>query len=177
MRPTYLIYSLFLLLTACIVQPNLSDVQGKVVPKGFTCSVAPSEAYSPGYVYRVDSSGAELLVSDLSTEVPTFSYGVVLPSYDASLSRDAGLKFSLLGGSGTNEASLGATGSSSSRVSFQDGRLVLMTDTATDALLTRLSSELTPKTGSRYYVVRDAIRASGIDLRIVHRQHPWNSLA
>lgn len=144
-----------------------ADVGRNVVPSGFFCTATPSQAYGPGYVYRLDGSGSELLVADLGNSATTFVYGVVLPTYDATVDRSAGLEISLLApGTAAPSGAASAASSSTSRVAFTDGRYVLMNDAGVDGLVARINAEIVPKTGSRYFLVRDTIQARSMDLRI-----------
>lgn len=153
--------------SGCSTEPSIANDTKSVVPTGFICSPTPSEAFSPGFVYRVDATGSELLVNDLSAKAPTFAFAAVLPSYDATLARGASLNISLLSGSGgLPSAEASSSGTKTSHVAFGDGQFVLMQDAGIDALTKVILADLTPKAGSRYYVVRDTIRAKRIDIKI-----------
>lgn len=153
--------------SGCTTEPNIGTATKSVVPTGFVCSATPSEAFSPGFVYRVDAAGSELLVNDLSAKAPIFAFAAVLPNYDAKLTRGASLNISLASGSGgPTSAEASASGTKTSHVAFGDGQFVLMQDAGIDALTKEVLADLTPKAGSRYYVVRDTIRAKRIDIKI-----------
>lgn len=82
----------------------------------------PSEAFSPGFVYRVDATGSELLVNDLSAKAPTFAFAAVLPNYDATLAREVSLNIYLVSGSGgLPSAEESSSGTKTSHVAFGDG--------------------------------------------------------
>ena len=151
----------------CSTEPNIGNATKSVVPAGFICSATPSEAFSPGFVYRVDATGSELLVNDLSARAPIFAFAAVLPNYDATLTRGASLNISLVSGSGgLPSAEASSSGTRTSHVAFGDGQFVLMQDAGIDALTKEVLADLMPKAGSRYYVVRDTIRAKRIDIKI-----------
>lgn len=153
---------------ACTQLDSLDDPASKLVPNGYYCTTTPSEAYSPGYVYRVDQGGAEFLVDVLSDQANTFSFRAALGTYKANVSRGADLDISLLedaplpGASATTSASASRVSS----VSFSDGRFVLMNDAGFRAIAQLALDSLQPEAGSTYFVVRDSIQAKGIDISL-----------
>jgi hypothetical protein len=169
MKHLALLFTSACLLSGCVgrdIGGDLPKDVGKVVPSDFFCSATPSEAYGPGFVYRVDQLGSEFLVVDLSSFAKTFKYSAVSPVYEASFSRSGGMIFNLLGTPSTASADVNSVNSGTSRVAFSSGSYVLMSDETFDALLAQIEMQVTPKIGSRYFVVRDTIQASGIDIVI-----------
>ena len=149
--------------------PTVSDVTSSAeFVRGYVCTAAPSEAFSPGFVYRVDENGDQLLVKLLMDQAETFKFRAALGTYTANLTRAGGLSFSLDSqidsvSGGVNAA---ATSTNSSKVAFSDGQYVLMTDDGVAKLATAATKDITPVPGSRYFVVRDVIQAKGIDISI-----------
>ncbi|MBO9448553.1 hypothetical protein [Ruegeria sp. R14_0] len=140
------------------------------IPKGFLCSVTPSTAYSPGYVFRIDASGAEYLVLDGRDNVETIEDVAALGTYSASVTRSAAFGLSLLADAGpvASGAGVDASGGSSSgtTMKFSDGMIVQMEDRQEKAYLDAVQDEIRARPGSRYYFVRDAIQAKGVDIRL-----------
>jgi len=157
--------SLPFVVSSCV--PTLVGLPGDhVVPAGFVCTATPSEAYGPGYVFRVDQTGAELLVSDLGAIAQTHVFAAALPVYDATVSRSVGLSFDLkIPNPAISNAEASAAAATTSHASFGQGRFVLMTDAGVASLLSEINGQVFPKPGSRYFVVRDTVQAKTVDLR------------
>lgn len=167
MKSRVLVYAA-LALSACGNNGStLSAPRSAFLPNGYLCSSTPSTAFSPGFIYRLDSAGGRLLVADLSNEAVTYNYRAALGTYDASLTSSSGLEFAL---SPTASIAVGAnvsTGSSSkSKLTFRNGRFALMTDSDEEKLIESLSGRVSTRPGSRYFLVRDAIQATGIDIQL-----------
>lgn len=134
------------------------------VPKGFLCSTSPSEAYSPGFVYRVDEAGISSMVVDLSAKAKTSVFNAALASYDASVVTGGGLSFALA--ESTVSGSASASSSRTSRAFFSQGNFALMADADEEALIAEIRSRITPRADNRYFLVRDAIQAKGIEISL-----------
>lgn len=138
------------------------------VPSGYVCSLSPSAAYAPGYLYRVDGSGAELLVRDLRQQARTSTYQAALGTYDATVTRGGGLNFQLLRpiSSVGGGADLSGSRTQTTKVSFADGQYSLMTDDDAAAIVEAAGGEFVPRSDSRYFIVRDAIQARGVEIKL-----------
>lgn len=134
------------------------------VPKGFLCSTSPSEAYSPGFVYRVDEAGISSMVVDLTAEARTSIFKAALASYEASAVTGGELSFALVESPVGGSAS--ASSSRTSKAVFSQGNFVFMSDFDEEALIASIRSRITPRAGSRYFMVRDAIQAKGIEISL-----------
>ncbi len=155
-------------LSACTTRDDLNDVSSQLVPTGYYCSTTPSEAYSPGYVYRVDKTGAELLVDQFSQQAETFSFKAALGSYIAEVSRSAGLNFSLLElpDAATADAEAKLAASKVSKVAFKNGQFELMNDAGFRAVADLAGETIEPVSGSEYFLVRDSIQAKGVEIKL-----------
>lgn len=157
-----------LVLSAC-VNSGLTPVASRsaFLPNGYLCSSTPSTAFSPGFVYRLDSAGERLLVADLSSEAVTYIYRAALGTYDAALTSSGGLEFAL-GPRATVAArsEISAGSSSKSKLTFRNGRFALMTDSDEEQLVESLLGRISERPGSRYFLVRDAIQATGMDIQL-----------
>ncbi|MGS4948117.1 hypothetical protein ACVDG3_21845 [Meridianimarinicoccus sp. RP-17] len=140
----------------------------RLVPNGYYCTTTPSEAYSPGYVYRIDGGGAEFLVDVLSDQAETFSFRAALGTYKANVSRGVDLDISLLDDSAVPGASatISAGTTNVSSVSFSDGKFILMNDAGFRTIAQLALDGLQPEAESTYFVVRDSIQAKGIDISL-----------
>lgn len=146
--------------------PGRTHITREQVPIGYTCSASPSTAYSPGYVFRIDPSGASLLVMDAREQAQTNVYPAAIGSYNATLTSGAGLTFSLSQASGSAKADANRNSSETTNVSFDNGQYVLMNDRNEATLIATIIDEIEPRSGSRYFMVRDAIQATGVDITL-----------
>lgn len=158
----------FVFLAAC--QPSeLPHPEAPFVPRGFGCRLLPSQAYSPGFIFRVDESGAEWLTEDLSLETNPKRYAAATGEYVASVKSGLDIQVALTNPLGTiNSVGVLATASSGTNttIAFSDASLLLLTDQQTQTLLSYATQKISPSSGSRYYVVRDALQAKGIDIKL-----------
>lgn len=140
----------------------------EAITRGFVCTTTPTEAYSPGYVFRVDRAGSQLLVNPLSDQAEVFRSKTLFGTYSATVGRGAGLKFALdtavEGMSGS--ADVGASSTQTTNVTFTDGDLVQMTDAGVQKITEVATADLVPIAGSSYFVVRDSIQAKGFDITL-----------
>ena len=154
---------ILLLLSGCVNEP-LTVPSNQIVPAGFVCDLSPSEAYSPGYVYRLDKAGARWLTEDFSPSTKPRQYSAIFGSYNAEVTYKAGIVANLLSPVGSVEAGVGS--SRVSKVTFSNAAFLMLTDVQEEELLSTADRVIKPRTGSRYFVVRDAIRARGIDIEL-----------
>lgn len=134
------------------------------VPKGFLCSASPSEAYSPGFVYRVDNAGISSMVMDLSAEAKTSLFKAALASYEASAVTGGDLSVALSESPVNGSASVSS--SRTSKTVFSEGNFAFMSDSDEEALIDEIRSRVTPRADNRYFLVRDAIQAKGIEISL-----------
>jgi hypothetical protein len=161
-------FGAFVFLTAC--QPVvLPPPEAPFVPRGFGCRLLPSQAYSPGFIFRVDESGAEWLTEDLSLETNPKRYTAATGEYIASVKSGLDIQIALthpLGSLNSAGVSVTASSGTNTTVAFTDASLLLLTDQQTQALLSYATQNINPSSGSRYYIVRDALQAKGIDIKL-----------
>lgn len=157
-----------LLLSGCITGEQFGDEKPSMplVSDGYRCTTTPSTAYSPGYVFRIDSSGSSFLVQDAREQAETVVYAAALGSYDASLSSSGSLDFSILGADSPFKANVGTSSTATSKVTFRNGQFVVMSDASEAALKAKVIGSITPRSGSQYFIVRDSIQANGIEINI-----------
>lgn len=150
--------------------PGISVPSGgdDAITRGFVCTTTPTAAYSPGYVFRRDESGSQLLVDMLSDQAKVYRAKTLFGTYTANLARSAGLKFTLDTAIEDISASgdLGASSGQTTKVSFTDGELVQMTDRGVNEIIRTATADLVPVSGSTYFVVRDSIQAKAFDITL-----------
>jgi len=138
------------------------------VPTGFKCRLSPSGAYSPGYLYREDENGVEWLTEDFSPTTSPRRYLAALGTYKATINREANIVANLIEPlgplSGAPAPSL--TSDRGSTITFNDGALLLLSDAQEQELLRTAETAITPRPGSRYFVVRDAIETRSVEIHL-----------
>lgn len=153
------------------IDPVLPDISQGIpfVPRGFSCVLLPSQAYSPGYVYRVDADGSEWLSEDFAARTKPNRYAAATGEYVADISSGADLTINLLqpiGAVASAGISASSINGSKSTVGFDSASLLLLSDSQAAEILKFATDNLRPVDGSRYFVVRDAIQARGININL-----------
>lgn len=153
-------------LTGCVGTPETESLtlRSQPVPAGYTCSVSPSTAYAPGYVFRINESGASFLVMDARNRAETAEYSAALGSYNATLTSASSLSFALAPGGTSAEGNTSQSRSNTTKMSFKNGSFVLMDDQNETALLSIISGEIDRRPNNQYFMVRDAIQANGVQI-------------
>jgi hypothetical protein len=177
-----------LLLTGCANSPvgpetalaslvtNSTDTTTKVnnafipgLPPGYQCPLIPNGFDPVGSIYRIDSKGTYFRVKDFSGDeivvnqrrsVPIANY-VLSDEQIASMSLSATLMKSVLPG-----LSATASGDTNSKVSVgitvKNIQGEVIDDQMADYVIAWFRRHITPRPGSRYYLVREAIKAGSV---------------
>ena len=136
------------------------------VPPGFLCTTSPSTAYGPGYIFRIDESGSAFLVTDARDRAVVSNYQAALGTYKASLATGGGLSFALSSIGAPKSGEAGASSTQSTTMAFRDGRFAFMGDADESQFIQETRGQISVRPGSRYFFVRDAVQARGIEIRI-----------
>ena len=142
------------------------------VPQGFQCPLVPNGMDPPGSIYRLDSKGTYWRVKDYSTDpaiasIPNFRRQVKIANYaltDRQLA-SAGLSYEVLKAA---LPGLSANGGADFKkqlavnVLVEDIQAELIDDMVADKILERFQAEVKPQPGSRYFLVREAVKAGAV---------------
>lgn len=169
MKATYVMLVVVPVLLGCNTGGPLPPVVvpgGDDITRGFVCTTAPTAAFSPGYVFRVNEAGSRLLVNPLEDQAQVFRYLTLFGTYSATLGRGAGLKFTIDDAVVSGTGDIGGSSGQTTKVTFTDGELVQMTDAGVKLIADAAMADLDPVAGSTYFVVRDSIQAKGVDITL-----------
>ena len=142
------------------------------VPKGYQCPLVPNGLDPAGSIYRLDKSGTYYRVKDFSTdsaimamdgyrkEVPISNY--VLSDTQAS---SVGLSFNLL-----EKVLPGLTSSGSADfkkkmsvdITVENIVAEVIDDTVDDHIVGWFRANITPRRGSKYFLVRETVKAGSV---------------
>lgn len=142
------------------------------VPPGYHCPLVPNGFDPPGSIYRLDKAGTYWRVKDYSSDpaiasIPNFRREVKVANYalsDRQLA-SAGLSYEVLKRA---LPGLTATGSTDFKkqvavnVLVEDIKAELIDDIVADKILERFKAEVKPQPGSRYFLVREAVKAGAV---------------
>lgn len=142
------------------------------VPQGFQCPLVPNGFDPAGSIYRLDKSGTYYRVKDYSADPAITAAGsikrdVKIANYvlsDKQLS-SAGMQLEVLknalpgltaqgGGDYKKEIAVNIT--------VEDMMGEVIDDVAADKILERFKAEVKPQPGSKYYLVRETVRAGAV---------------
>ncbi|MDX2309640.1 MAG: hypothetical protein NW216_15490 [Hyphomicrobium sp.] len=156
------------------VTQKVAETPGFVpgVPQGFQCPLVPNGMDPPGSIYRLDSKGTYWRVKDYSTDpaiaaIPNFRRQVKVANYalsDRQLA-SAGLSYEVLKSA---LPGLSAEGGADFKkqlavnVIVEDMEAELIDDVVAEKILERFKAEVTPQPGSRYFLVREAVKAGAV---------------
>ena len=163
------------LVTSAITPPNPPDfVPG--LPKGYQCPLVPNGFDPAGSIYRLDKNGTYYRVKDFSTDSAVMGMGgyrkdVPISNYVLSdkQASNAGLSYSLL------EKVLPGLSSSGSAdfnkkvsvdITVQDITGEVIDDMLADHIVDWFKKNITPKRGSKYYLVRETVKAGAVSYRL-----------
>lgn len=148
------------------------------VPKGYECPLVPNGFDPVGSIYRIDKSGTYFRVADPSKD-QAFAGPAGLKS-DVQISNyvlsdtqksNAGLSFQLL-----KNALPGLTASSTAdfkrditvSITVQDMIGEVIDDMAADRIVEWFKTNVQPKRGSRYFLVRETVKAGAVSYSLKH---------
>jgi hypothetical protein len=148
------------------------------VPKGYQCPLVPNGFDPVGSIYRVDQSGTYWRVKDYSKHAELMKLGTPVRSVDISnyvlsdkQKSAAGLSYEVLK---TALPGLNASGSADLKkeisvdIVLEKLKGESMDDEAADKVAALFQQEITPKPGSRYFLVREAVKAGSVSYRLKH---------
>lgn len=142
------------------------------VPQGFQCPLVPNGFDPAGSIYRLDKSGTYYRVKDYSAEpaikaMPGYKRDIQVANYILSdkQTSSAGLSFEILKNA---LPGLAAQGSGDFKkdvavdITVEDMRAEVIDDQVADQILERFKTEMKLQPGSRYYLVRETVRAGSV---------------
>lgn len=163
------------LLTACSNNGNLLEdplITGAIsqIPKGYDCPVNASNLYPVGTVYRRDAHGVHYNVKDLSANPlikNNMRRDVQISDYEITDTQKSNAEASVaLLKKVVPGLSVDATGEKNKTlaidVTVKDMRAEDIDDAVEDQVVDWVKSNVRLKTGSRYFVVRQAIKAKTV---------------
>lgn len=177
-------------LTGC-ANNNLSDITGSInapktvtdakfipgLPKGYQCPLVPNGFDPAGSIYRLDKSGTYYRVKDFSND-PVVAQGhkkdVQIANYVLSDKQksNAGLSLNLLK-SALPGVTAGANADFKKELSVditvQDMQGDIIYDETADYIVKWFASNIKPRRGSKYYLVRETVRAGAVNYRIAQQ--------
>lgn len=148
------------------------------VPKGYQCPLVPNGFDPAGSIYRLDKSGTYFRVKDFTTTPEVKALGaykrdVKISNYQLSDTQqaNAGLSLDLL-----KKVLPGLTASGSAdykrtmtvEITVEDMAGEVIDDQVADKIVELFEQSITPKPGSRYFLVREAVKAGAVSYRLKH---------
>lgn len=181
----------FSFLTACSKQ-DFGDITGTVnapktivddkfvpgLPAGYQCPLVPNGFDPAGSIYRLDRSGTYYRVKDFSKD-PIVAKGhkkdVQIANYVLSDTQksNAGLSLNLLksalpgvtaGGNADFKKELSVD------ITVQDMQGDIIYDETADYIVKWFAKNIKPRRGSKYYLVRETVRAGAVSYRIAQNE-------
>ena len=162
------------LVTGSITPPDApAFVPG--LPKGYQCPLVPNGFDPAGSIYRLDKSGTYYRVKDFSNDPKVMSIGfrkdVPISNYVLSdkQSSNAGLSFALL-----QKVLPGLTATSSADfnkemavdITVEDMQGEVIDDTLADHIVEWFKTNVEPKPGNKYFLVRETVKAGSISYEL-----------
>jgi hypothetical protein len=158
--------------TAALTSPDI--IPG--LPKGYECPLIPNGLDPAGSIYRLDKNGAYYRVKDFSEDPEIAAKGnfkKIVPISNYRLSdqqmSSAGLSFNLLKAA---LPGLSASASGDMRkeiavdVTVQELEGEIIDDTVADRIVDRFKTTIQPKAESRYFLVRESVKAGSVSYRL-----------
>lgn len=146
------------------------------LPKGYECPLIPNGLDPAGSIYRLDKSGTYYRVKDFSDDpeiTALGSYKKVVPISNYTLSdkqmSNAGLSLDLLKAA-LPGLSAGASGDFKKEIAVDitveklEGDII--DDTVADRIVGLFKAKIEPKAGSRYFLVRESVKAGSVSYRL-----------
>lgn len=146
------------------------------LPKGYECPLVPNGFDPAGSIYRLDKANTYYRVKDFSKDpvigaLPGFKRDVPISNYVLSdkQTSTAGLSFNILknalpglsaagGGDFNKEVSVDIT--------VEDMVGEVIDDTIADKIVEAFKASVEPKAGSKYFLVRETIRAGAVSYKL-----------
>ncbi len=146
------------------------------VPKGYQCPLVPNGFDPPGSIYRLDKDGTYFRVKDFTTTqeitaLGTYKREVKISNYQLTDTQqvNAGLSFDLLQ---KVLPGLSATGSADYKkamtveITVEDMVGEVIDDAVADMIVELFEVSITPKPGSKYFLVREAVKAGAVSYKL-----------
>ena len=164
--------------TASIMPAATAVTSGFVpgVPKGYQCPLVPNGFDPVGSIYRLDKDGTYFLVKDFTTVSAITALGaykrdVKISNYQLADTQqaNAGLSYDLL-----KKVLPGLTASGSAdykkamtvEITVEDMVGEVIDDAVADKIVELFEASIKPKAGSKYFLVREAVKAGAISYKL-----------
>jgi len=166
------------LVTGSISPPNTLKPPDFVpgLPKGYQCPLVPNGFDPPGSIYRLDKSGTYYRVKDFTGDATIMALGgyrkdVPISNYVLSdkQASTAGLSLTLLQKAlpGLSSSASGDFNKETSvDITVEDMVGEVIDDTLADHIVDWFRANITPKPGSKYFLVREAVKAGAVSYRL-----------
>lgn len=147
------------------------------LPKGYECPLVPNGFDPAGSIYRLDKTNTYYRVKDFSKDpvigaLPGFKRDVQISNYVLSdkQTSTAGLSFNILKNALPGLSSAGGSADFNKEVSVditvEDMVGEVIDDTVADKIVEAFKASVEPKAGSKYYLVRETIRAGAVSYKL-----------
>jgi hypothetical protein len=148
------------------------------VPKGYQCPLVPNGFDPPGSIYRLDQDGTYYRVKDFTTTPEIQALGgykreVKISNYQLTDTQqvNAGISFDLL-----QKVVPGLTASGSAdykkamtvEITVEDMVGEVIDDAVADMIVELFEVSIKPKPGSKYFLVREAVKAGAVSYKLKH---------
>jgi hypothetical protein len=146
------------------------------LPKGYECPLVPNGFDPAGSIYRLDKSNTYYRVKDFSKDpvigaIPGFKRDVQISNYVLSdkQTSTAGLSFNILKNALPGLSAGGAADFNkevSVDITVEDMVGEVIDDTVADKIVEAFKASVEPKPGSKYFLVRETIRAGAVSYKL-----------
>lgn len=161
------------------IKPSADSVTSQFVPgvpKGYQCPLVPNGFDPAGSIYRLEKDGTYYRVKDFTTDpaiqaLGAFKREVAISNYALSDTQNAsaGLSFDLL-----KKVMPGLTASGSADykkamtvdITVEDMVGEVIDDSVADKIVDLFQANMKPKPGSKYFLVRETVRAGAVSYRL-----------
>jgi hypothetical protein len=146
------------------------------VPKGYQCPLVPNGFDPAGSIYRLDKDGTYYRVKDFTSDpairaLGTYKRDVKISNYQLSDTQqaNAGLSFDLLkqvlpgltaGGSADYKKAMTV------EIMVEDMVGEVVDDAVADKLVELFQASMKPKSGNRYFLVRETVKAGAVSYKL-----------
>jgi hypothetical protein len=146
------------------------------VPRGYQCPLVPNGFDPAGSIYRVDKDGTYFRVKDFGsdaaiTALPNYKREVPISNYvlNDTQQANAGMSMDLL-----KKVVPGLTASGSAdykkamtvEITVEDMVGEVIDDAVADKIVELFKASMTPKAGSKYFLVRETVRAGAVSYKL-----------
>jgi len=146
------------------------------LPKGYECPLVPNGFDPAGSIYRLDKTNTYYRVKDFSKDpaigaLPGFKRDVQISNYVLSdkQTSTAGLSFNILKNALPGLSASGAADFNkeiSVDITVEDMVGEVIDDTVADKIVEAFKTSVEPKPGSKYFLVRETVRAGSVSYRL-----------